>query len=109
MKDFANMFKQVQEMQSQMTAVQDALEAHEETGQSGGGLVKVTLNGKGEPRGVSIDDSLMNADERDVLEDLIVAAMIDAKRKVEAAAQEKMKAVTGGLAGMMPPGFKLPF
>ena len=107
MKNLADIMKQVQSMQSKMTDMQAKLEATTVTGQSGGGLVKVTLNGKGVLTGLDIDASLMKAVEKDILEDLIVAAHADAKSKAEAAAAEEMKSVTGGLP--LPPGLKLPF
>ncbi|MFV0369884.1 MAG: YbaB/EbfC family nucleoid-associated protein [Hyphomicrobiaceae bacterium] len=105
MKDLMGMMKQVREMQSRMQDMQTELEALEVGGQSGGGLVEVTLNGKGDMKHVRIDPSLMKPDETEILEDLIVAATQDAKSKVEAAMQEKMQAVTGGLP--IPPGMKL--
>lgn len=105
MKDLMGMMKQVREMQSRMQDMQTELEALEVGGQSGGGLVEVTLNGKGDMKHVRIDPSLMKPDEAEILEDLIVAATQDAKSKVEAAMQEKMQAVTGGLP--IPPGMKL--
>ena len=83
------------------------LEQSTVTGQSGGGLVKVTLNGKGSLTHIAIDPSLLKADEREIVEDLIVAAHSDAKTKVENIMAEEMKQVTGGLP--LPPGFKLPF
>ena len=107
MKNLADIMKQVQSMQSKMTDMQAKLEATTVTGQSGGGLFKVTLNGKGVLTRLYIDASLMKADEKDILEDLIVAAHADAKSKAEAAAAEEMKSVTGGLP--LPPGLKLPF
>ena len=107
MKNLADIMKQVSSMQSRMGDMQAKLEQLAITGQSGGGLVKVTLNGKGSLQSVAIDPSLMKAEEREILEDLIVAAHADAKGKVEAAAAEEMKAVTGGLP--LPPGLKLPF
>ncbi len=94
-------------MQSRMTEMQAKLEELTVTGQSGGGLVKVTLSGKGAMTGLVIDPSLMKPEEKDILEDLIVAAHTDAKAKSEAMMAEEMKAVTGGMA--LPPGFKLPF
>jgi nucleoid-associated protein EbfC len=107
MKNLADIMKQVSSMQSKMGDMQTKLESLLISGQSGGGLVKVALNGKGSLQSVTIDPSLMKADEREILEDLLVAAHADAKSKVEAAAAEEMKAVTGGLP--LPPGFKLPF
>ena len=94
-------------MQSRMTEMQAKLEEATVTGQSGGGLVKVTLSGKGAMTGLVIDPSLLKPEEKDILEDLIVAAHSDAKAKSEAMMAEEMKAVTGGMA--LPPGFKLPF
>lgn len=105
MKDLMGMMKQVKQMQERMQVVQAELEELEVEGQSGGGLVKVTLNGKGEMRKVQIDPSLMKPDESEILEDLIVAATSDAKSKVEAQVQDKMADVTGGLP--LPPGMKL--
>ena len=107
MKNLADIMKQVSSMQSRMGDMQAKLEQLAITGQSGGGLVKVTLNGTGSLQSVTIDPSLMKADEREILEDLIVAAHADAKGKVEAAAAEEMKSITGGLP--LPPGLKLPF
>ena len=105
MKDLMGMMKQVREMQTRMQQMQEELEQLEVGGQSGGGLVQVTLNGKGDMRRVRIDPSLMKPDEAEIVEDLIIAAVQDAKSKVEATMQEKMQAVTGGLP--IPPGMKL--
>lgn len=105
MKDVMGMMKQVKDMQARMQKMQEELGQVEVVGQSGAGLVKVTLNGKGDMRRVAIDPSLMKADEVEILEDLIVAATQDAKSKVEAAMQSKMAEVTGGLP--LPPGMKL--
>ena len=105
MKDLMGMMKQVQQMQAKMQEMQQELADMEVIGQSGAGMVTVTLNGKGEMRGVKIDRSLMKPDETEIVEDLIVAATADAKVKVDAASQEKMKAMTGGLP--IPPGLKL--
>jgi nucleoid-associated protein EbfC len=107
MKNLADIMKQVSSMQARMGDMQAKLEGLVITGQSGGGLVKVVLNGKAAVQSVSIDPSLMKADEREILEDLIVAALADAKGKVEAVAAEEMKGLTGGLP--LPPGLKLPF
>ncbi len=107
MKDVMGMMKQVQQLQARMQQMQEELAAMEVTGQSGAGLVRVTLNGKGDTRSMKIDPSLMKPDETEILEDLLVAAFQDAKAKVEAAAQKKMQEVTGGLP--LPPGLKLPF
>lgn len=105
MRDLMGMMGKLQEMQQKMQSLQAELETMELTGQSGGGMVVVTLNGKGDMRGVKIDPSLANADEMEILEDLIVAATQDARAKVETAAQEKMQGLTGGLP--IPPGLKL--
>lgn len=105
MKDIMGMMKQVQQMQSKMQDMQTELAEMEVDGQSGGGLVAVTLNGKGEMRGVKIDPSLMKPEEVEILEDLIVAATSDAKAKVDAVMQEKMQSMAGGLP--LPPGMKL--
>ncbi len=105
MKDIMGMMKQLGQMQAKMQQAQDELAQLEVTGQSGAGLVQVTLNGKGEMRGVKIDPSLMKAGEEEILEDLILAAAQDASVKSQAAIQEKMTDVTGGLP--LPPGLKL--
>jgi DNA-binding YbaB/EbfC family protein len=107
MKNLGDMMKQVQAMQSRMTDMQAKLEAATVTGQSGGGLVKVTLTGKGAMTALHVDSSLLKEDEKEILEDLIVAAHADAKTKSEALMAEEMKSVTGGMA--LPPGMKLPF
>ena len=107
MKNLGDMMKQVQAMQSRMADMQAKLETASVTGQSGGGLVKVTLNGKGAMTALRIDPSLLKDDEKEILEDLIVAAHSDAKAKSEAMMAEEMKSVTGGMA--LPPGIKLPF
>ncbi|PKQ04862.1 MAG: YbaB/EbfC family nucleoid-associated protein, partial [Alphaproteobacteria bacterium HGW-Alphaproteobacteria-11] len=88
-----------------MEAMQAELDAAEIEGRAGGGLVAVVMSGKGAVKKVSIDPSLMKEDEREILEDLIVAAAADAKHKAEALAAEKMKSVAGGLP--IPPGFGL--
>jgi nucleoid-associated protein EbfC len=105
--NIADMMKQVQSMQSRMGDIQTKLENLTVHGQSGGGLVNVAMNGKGTVQSVTIDPSLMKVEEREILEDLLVAACADAKNKVESVAAEEMKSVTGGLP--LPPGFKMPF
>ncbi len=107
MKNLGDMMKQVQAMQSRMAEMQAKLEQATAVGQSGGGLVKVTLTGKGVMTALSIDASLLKPEEKDILEDLVLAAHTDAKSKAEAMLAEEMKSVTGGLP--LPPGFKLPF
>ena len=105
MKDLMKMMKQAQEIQGRMQKMQEDLVALEVVGQSGAGLVKVTLNGKLEVRALKIDPSLIKPDEAEMLEDLILAAFQDAKGKAETAVQAKMQEVTGGL--QLPPGLKL--
>lgn len=107
MKNLAQMMKQAQQMQSKMAEMQEKLADLEITGVAGGGMVRVTLNGKSEMRSVKIDPALIDPNDPEVLEDLIVAASNDAKQKVEAEVAEKMKDMTGGLN--LPEGFKLPF
>lgn len=107
MKDIMGLMKQAQAMQARMQEVQAEMEQTEVEGASGGGLVRVTLTAKGAMRGVSIDASLMAPGEGEILEDLIVAAHEDARKKAERVLEEKMKAVTAGLP--LPPGMKLPF
>ncbi|MBW8270215.1 YbaB/EbfC family nucleoid-associated protein [Caldovatus aquaticus] len=110
MKNLGNMLKQAQQMQQRMQEMQARLEALEVEGQSGAGMVRVTLSGKGDLRRVAIDPSLMSADEREVLEDLLVAAHADARQKVEAAMAEEMQKATAGLnLPNLPGGLKLPF
>lgn len=107
MTNLGKMMKQAQEMQSKMAAMQAELESIELDGAAGGGLVTATLNGKGELRRLKIDPSLVDPSDIEVLEDLVIAAVNDAKRKVEAHAAEEMKKLTGGLS--LPPGLDLPF
>jgi DNA-binding YbaB/EbfC family protein len=109
MKDLAGLVREAQRLQAEMARVESLLEQAEIEGQSGAGMVRVTLNGKGVARRVSIDPSLLKPEEQGVLEDLLLAAVNDAKAKADAHAQELMKSVSGGLAGMLPPGFKPPF
>lgn len=105
MKDLMKLMQQAGQIQARMQKMQEDLAAMEIEGQSGAGLVKVTLNGKGEMRGVRIDPSLMKPGEAEIVEDLILAAHQDARSKVDATMQEKMQDVTGGLP--LPPGMKL--
>ncbi len=105
MADFLGMMKQAAQLQSKMKALQDELDHVEVEGASGGGLVSVRMTAKTEVKAVRIDPSLMKAEEREILEDLLVTAHNDARRKAEAAMQEKMKALTGGLG--LPPGLGL--
>ena len=105
MKDIMGMMKQVGQMQARMQKVQEELAATEVEGQSGAGLVKVLLTGKGELKRISISPALMKPEETEILEDLILAAMQDGRGKVETIMQSKMAEVTGGLP--LPPGLKL--
>ena len=105
MKDLMKMMKQAQEIQGRMQKMQEDLQALEVVGQSGAGMVKVTLNGKGDMRAIRIDQGLMKPGEAEMLEDLIMAAFQDARSKVEVEMQAKMQEVTGGLP--LPPGMKL--
>ncbi|MEN8763613.1 MAG: YbaB/EbfC family nucleoid-associated protein [Thiogranum sp.] len=101
-----NLMKQAQQMQADMQKAQQEIASLEVTGESGGGLVKVTMNGRHEASRVEIDDSLVG-DDKDMLEDLIAAAINDATHKVEAVTQERMSSVTSGMN--LPAGMKLPF
>ena len=105
MKDMFGMMKQVQAMQQKMADMQAELEALDVEGASGGGMVRVTATAKGQMKSIAIDDSLMKADEKDILEDLIIAAVNDARGKGEALMQERMQKLTAGLP--IPPGLKL--
>lgn len=105
--NFQEIMKAAQNMQSKMAEAQAKLDAIEVEGQSGAGLVKVVSTAKGKIVRISIDDSLVNPSEKDVLEDLVAAAVNDARAKAEAKAQEEMGKLTQGLP--LPPGMKLPF
>jgi len=107
MKNLGQMMKQAQKLQEKMGELQAQLASAEMTGASGGGMVQVTVTGKGDVRRIKIDPSLVDPAEVEVLEDLIVAACNDAKTKVEAYMQERMGELTGGLK--LPPGMSLPF
>ena len=107
MVNLGNMMKQAQELQKKMAEAQNKLNEIEVEGTSGGGLVKVIATAKGSFKTMSIDKSLIKIEEKEILEDLIIAAINDAKQKGENAAQEQMKSLTGGLP--LPPGMKLPF
>ena len=102
-----NIMKQAQEMQAKMKKMQDELANLEAEGTSGGGLVKVKVNGKNEVKKITIDPSLLKPEEVEILEDLLTAAFSDAKKKAEELSQEQIKKITGGLN--LPPGFKMPF
>jgi nucleoid-associated protein EbfC len=105
MPDFMGLMKQASELKSKMEAMQTELGQAEVEGSAGGDLVKVTMSAKGELKSVTLDPSLIKPEEVEILEDLIVAAHADARRKAEALLQEKMKSLTGGLP--LPPGLQL--
>ena len=107
MKDLLGLMGKAKEMQAKFQAMQDEIAGIEASGQSGGGLVRVTLTGKFDLKSLKIDTTLMRPDEGEILEDLIVAAHKDAKDKGEAQAAEKMSTLTAGLP--LPPGMKFPF
>ncbi|MFQ5764135.1 MAG: YbaB/EbfC family nucleoid-associated protein [Rhodospirillales bacterium] len=107
MTNLSEMMKQAQELQARMAEMQEKLAEIEITGSAGGGMVQVTLDGKGGARRIRIDPSLVQPDDAAVLEDLILAAFNDAKGKLEDAVREKMSELTGGLP--LPPGMQLPF
>jgi DNA-binding YbaB/EbfC family protein len=103
--DFMGMMKQAAELKSKMEAMQAELDQIEVEGTAGGGMVTVKLTAKGELKAVTIDPSLMKPDDKEVVEDLVVAAHAEARRKAETLLQEKMTSLTGGLP--LPPGLKL--
>jgi DNA-binding YbaB/EbfC family protein len=105
MTDFMGMMKQAAQLQARMQELQAELDTIEVEGTAGGGLVTIRLTAKGDLKGTKIDDSLLKPEEKEILEDLLVAAHADARRKAEALLQEKMKSLTGGLP--LPPGLKL--
>jgi DNA-binding YbaB/EbfC family protein len=107
MKDLGELMKQAGAMQAKLAAAQEKIAALEVEGQAGGGMVKIVLNGKGYAKGVAIERGLLKPEEGEVLEDLIAAAINDAKSKLETSAAEEMKSLTAGLP--LPPGMKLPF
>lgn len=105
MADFIGLMKQAAEFKSKMEAMQAELDRIEVEGMAGGGLFSIKLSGKGEVRTAQIDESLLQPDQKQILQDLIVAAHADARRKLEALLAERMQALTGGLP--LPPGLKL--
>lgn len=107
MTNLGQMLKQAKDFQSKMAGMQEELADLEMTGAAGGGMVKVTLNGKGEARKIAIDPALIIAEEAAVLEDLVLAAFNDAKGKIDRMMKDKMSELTGGL--QLPPGMQLPF
>ena len=105
--DIGELMKQAGQMQAKMQEVQEKIAGLEATGEAGAGMVKVTLNGKGYAKAVAIERSLMKEDDAEILEDLIAAAINDAKSKLERQTEEQMKKMTAGMP--LPPGMKLPF
>ena len=105
MADFLGLMKQAAQLQTKMQTLQAELDSIEVEGMAGGGMVNVRLTAKGDLKGVKVDDSLMKPSEKEIVEDLLVAAHADARRKAEAVMQEKMKGLTGGLS--LPPGMNL--
>jgi DNA-binding YbaB/EbfC family protein len=105
MADFLGLMKQATQLQAKMAEMQAELDQITVEGAAGGGMVSVTMTAKGELKGVRIDDSLVKPGEKEIIEDLIVAAHGDARRKAEALLADKMKGLTGGLP--LPPGLKL--
>ena len=105
--DFMGMMKKAQAMQAKLQEAQDELARVEVQGASGGGMVAVTMTAKGDLKSISIDPSLLTPADKEMVEDLILAAVADAKGKAERASAEKMQALTAGLP--LPPGMKLPF
>lgn len=105
MRDIMGLMKKAQEMQSKMAQVQADLDATEVVGVSGGGIISVTMSAKGDLKNIDIDPSVLKEDEKEIVQDLILAAHADARRKAEQIAQEKMQEATAGLP--LPPGMKL--
>jgi len=105
--DIMGMMKKAQAVQAKLQEAQEELGRLEVEGQAGGGMISITLNAKGELKGVRIDASLLTPGDKEMVEDLIVAAFTDAKAKADRAAAEKMQSLTAGLP--LPPGMKLPF
>ena len=107
MRDIMGLMSKAKEMQEKMQAMQAEIEAMTADGTAGGGMVTVTLNGKGAMQAIKIDPSVFSEDDAEILEDLVIAAHSDAKAKIERRVQEKTQEVTAGLP--LPPGMKLPF
>ena len=105
--NIGNMMKQAQQLQANMQRAQAEIAQLEVTGEAGGGMAKVTMNGKHQVSRVSLDDAIISTDDKDMLEDLVAAAINDAVQKVERTTQEKMSSLMGGMN--LPPGLKLPF
>jgi len=107
MKNLGQMMKQAQELQERLQQVQEELTQMEVTGSSAGGMCQITMTAKGDAKRLKLDPSLVTPDDVEVMEDLIVAAINDAKAKAEEKTREKMQEITGGLP--LPPGMQLPF
>ena len=107
MVNFNQFLKQAQAMQTKVQEMQSKLEAAEYEGKSGGGIVVIKVSGKGDLKSISIDPSAIDPKEKELLEDLIVAAYNDAKSKADTASQDSMSSALGGMS--LPPGFKMPF
>lgn len=107
MNNFNNMIKQAQDLQKKMAEAQEKVEILEAEGISGGGIVKITINGKNNVTSVNIDETAIDKNEKEILEDLIVAAFNDARDKIQRKIADEMSSLTGGIK--LPPGMKLPF
>ena len=107
MNNFNNMIKQAQDLQKKMAEAQEKVETLEAEGISGGGIVKITINGKNNVTSVNIDETAIDKNEKEILEDLIVAAFNDARDKIQRKIADEMSSITGGIK--LPPGMKLPF
>ena len=105
MPDFLGLMKQAADLKSKMETMQAELDRMEVEGIAGGGMITLKISGKGDLRGVHVDETLLKPDQKEIVEDLIVAAHADARRKAEEVMQDKMKGITGGLS--LPPGLKL--
>ena len=105
--NFNNMMKQAQDLQKKMAEAQKKVESIEAEGTSGGGLIKIIIDGKNNVKSVKIDDSLISKEDVEILEDLILAAFNDGKEKIQKKISDEMSSITGGL--QLPPGFKMPF
>ena len=107
MNNFNNMIKQAQDLQKKMAEAQEKVETLEAEGISGGGIVKITINGKNNVTSVNIDETAIDKNEKEILEDLIIAAFNDARDKIQRKIADEMSSLTGGIK--LPPGMKLPF
>ena len=105
--NFNNMMKQAQDLQKKMADAQKKVESLEAEGTSGGGLIKIIIDGKNNVKSVKIDEALISKDDIEILEDLILAAFNDGKEKIQKKISDEMSSITGGL--QLPPGFKMPF